>query len=37
MKSLCSSYFLTLTIFCFFYLSAIADKNGLESNKKIKK
>lgn len=37
MKSLGSSYFLILTIFCFFYLSAIADKNGLESNKKIKK
>ena len=37
MKSLGSSYFLILTIFCFFYLSAIADENELESNKKIKK
>ena len=37
MKLLCSSYFLTLTIFCFFYFSAIADDNRLESNKKIKK
>jgi len=37
MKSLGSSYFLIFTIFCFFYLSAIADQNELESNKKIKK
>ena len=37
MKSLRRSYFLIFTIFCFFYLSAIADENGLDSNKKIKK